>query len=207
MTAYQPRWLQAYAPARAPQKSPPPQGALVVDRWSIPQELRNHHAWACWHYSHDLNRWSKPPYNPETGERAEASDPSTWSSFDDAYRAYQNRASPQVGGRAYDGVSFALDLRWGIVGVDLDHIGEHRQDADRIVRALGSYAEYSPSSDGYRIFLKGSLPEGRRRRGWVEMYSQRRFLSVTGHKLASAPAYLSTSQHLYAVWDRWLNRG
>ena len=203
-----PRWLQAYAPAsaRAPQKAPPDE-VRAVDRWTIPQELRNHHAWACWRYSYDLERWSKPPYQPDSGARAEASDPSTWATFDDAYEAYHQGDGPAGGGRAYDGVSFALDLRWGIVGVDLDHVSEHRQDAERIVRALDSYTEYSPSRDGYRIFLKGSLPEGRRRRGWVEMYSQRRFLTVTGHKLPDAPGSLTTSPNLYAVWDRWLNRG
>ena len=209
MTDALPRWMQAYATprARAPQKAPPVGGVLVPDRWGIPQELRNHHAWACWRYSYDLNRWSKPPYIPEAGVRAEASEPSTWSSFDEAYETYHTRGVPFDGGRPYDGVSFALDLRWGIVGVDLDHVSEHQLDADRIVRALNSYTEYSPSRDGYRIFLKGSLPEGRRRRGWVEMYSQRRFLTVTGHKLASAPAYLTSSHNLYAVWDQWLNRG
>lgn len=211
MTDALPRWLQAYtAPARAPQKAPPSAGVLQVDRWSIPQELRNRQAWACWRYSYDLNRWSKPPYVPDTepAQRAEASDSSTWSSFDDAYRAYQDKQPHgTLPGRAYDGVSFALDLRWGIVGVDLDHVSEHQLDADRIVRALGSYTEYSPSRDGYRIFLKGVLPEGRRRRGWVEMYSQRRFLTVTGHKLESAPPYLTRSANLYATWDRWLNRG
>ena len=208
MTDTTPRWLQAYTrPARAPQKSPPAEGVLQPDRWSIPQELRNHHAWACWHYSYDLNRWSKPPYNPETGERAEASDSDTWSDFDSAYEAYRGHKEPNVGGRPYDGVSFALDLRWGIVGVDLDHISEHRPEADRIVRALGSYTEYSPSRDGYRIFLKGVLPEGRRRRGWVEMYSQRRFLTVTGHNVTDAPPYLTSPRSLYTVWDRWLERG
>ena len=203
------RWLQAYATprARAPQKAPPAAGVLQVDRWGVPQELRNHHAWACWHYAYYENRWSKPPYNPETGERAEASDSSTWSSFDDVMEAYRFGGIPDDGGRPYDGVSFALDTRWGIVGVDLDHVSEHQLDADRIVRALNSYTEYSPSRDGYRIFLKGVLPEGRRRRGWVEMYSQRRFLTVTGHKLESAPPYLTRSSQLYAVWDRWLNRG
>jgi len=204
----EPRWLTAYTqPARAPQKAPPPAGVYKVERWAIPQELRNHRAWACWHYEYYDNRWSKPPFNPETGARAEASNSDTWSDFDTAYDAYRAASTPESGDRPYDGVSFALDPRWGIVGVDLDHVAEHRLDADRIVRALGSYTEYSPSRDGYRIFLKGSLPEGRRRRGWVEMYSQRRFLTVTGQKLQDAPPYLTTSRNLYAMWDRYLNRG
>jgi primase-polymerase (primpol)-like protein len=204
-----PRWLQAYAqPARAPQKPPPPHGALPVKRWSIPQELRNHRAWACWRYEYYAERWSKPPYNPETGTRAEPSDSSTWSDFDSCFEAYRAAAIPEDGAtRPYDGVSFALDPRWGIVGIDLDHVAEHRLQANAIVDALGSYSEYSPGRDGYRIFCKGTLPEGRRRRGWVEMYSQRRFLTVTGQRLPNAPDHLTVPRRLYLVWDSYLNRG
>jgi|SRR5215475_1888149 len=204
-----PRWLHAYAqPARAPQKAPPPEGALPVERWGIPQELRNHHAWACWRYEYEHDRWSKPPYNPETGQRAEPSDSSTWESFDVCYDAYRAAQIPEPGdARPYDGVSFALDPRWGIVGIDLDHVSDHRAAANAIVGELDSYSEYSPSRDGYRIFTKGTLPEGRRRRDWVEMYSQRRFLTVTGQRLPGAPKSLTTPHRLYLVWDRYLNRG
>jgi primase-polymerase (primpol)-like protein len=181
---------------------------LPVQRWGIPQELRNHHAWACWRYEREHDRWSKPPYNPETGERAEASNSDTWLDFDTCFDAYRSAQSPQSGdARSYDGVSFALDLRWGIVGIDLDHVDQWRAGADAIVRALDSYAEYSPSRDGYRIFCKGVLPEGRRRRGHVEMYSQRRFLTVTGHHLSGTPEHLTTPRRLYVTWDSYLNRG
>jgi putative DNA primase/helicase len=210
MTPALPRWLEAYQTprARAPQKSPPPQGALRVERWGIPQELRNHHAWACWQYAYYDQRWSKPPYNPSTGERAAPSDPGTWSDFDSCFEAYRAGQSPQSGdARPYDGVSFALDLRWGIIGVDLDHVDQWRAGADAIVRALDSYAEYSPSRDGIRIFCKGVLPEGRRRRGNVEMYSQRRFLTVTGQHLSGTPDHLTTPRRLYVTWDSYLNRG
>jgi putative DNA primase/helicase len=193
--------------ARAPQKAPPAQGVPLVMRWSIPQELRNHRAWATWRYEYEHNRWSKPPYNPETGAKAEPSDSTTWLDFDPCFEAQRNGGLPAAGGRPYDGVSFALDIRWGIIGVDLDHVSEHRRDADAIVRALDSYAEWSPSHDGYRIFCKGMLPEGRRRRDWVEMYNQRRFLTVTGHRLPDVPDHLTTPRRLYAVWDLWLNRG
>jgi primase-polymerase (primpol)-like protein len=189
------------------QKAPPPQGALDVQRWEIPQELRNHQAWACWRYENEHDRWSKPPYNPTSGARAEASNAETWSSFDESFRAYQDHQSPSGGGRPYDGVSFALDLRWGIVGVDLDHTSEHRAEANQIVHLLDSYSERSPSGDGFRVFVRGTLPEGRRRRDWVEMYVQRRFLTVTGHRLERTPAAIVRSRNLYTVWDRWLNRG
>jgi putative DNA primase/helicase len=209
MTRPLPRWLEAMTapPARAPQKAPPHGGVAKVERWSIPQELRNHRAWACWRYEYEHERWSKPPYNPTTGEKAEPSDSNTWLDFDTCYDSYRASVVPGDGGRPYDGVSFALDLRWGIVGIDLDHLAEHQLQADAIVDALGSYSEYSPSRDGYRIFCRGILPEGRRRRGWVEMYSQRRFLTVTGHHLARTPLQLTAPRRLYVTWDSYLNRG
>jgi putative DNA primase/helicase len=193
------------ATERAPQKPPPPLGPLPAVRWAIPQELRNHHAWACWRYEYEHQRWSKPPYNPVTGERAEGGEPSTWSSFDQCYEAYQNRESPRGGGRPYDGVSFALDIRWGIVGVDLDHLSEHNFDTYRIVKLLDSYTEVSPSGDGLHVWVKGALPEGRRRRGFIELYSRRRFLSVTGQVTEGAPQRIqSRPAALYRVWNAFV---
>jgi primase-polymerase (primpol)-like protein len=201
-----PRWLEQYQTpkARAPQKGPPPNGPLRVDPLSIPLELRRHHAWANWAYEYADNRWSKPPYDPFTGEVADPADIATWSDFEDCWRAYQDRLVPKQGQRPYDGVSFALNYRFGLVGIDLDHISEHRLDADRIVRTVDSYTEHSPSGDGYRIFVRGTLPEGRRRRDWVEM-TTRRFFSVTGHRLTEAPATIQSNQRgLYDVWARYV---
>jgi primase-polymerase (primpol)-like protein len=176
-----------------------------VQRWQIPQELRNHHGWACWRYEQEHGRWSKPPYNPRTGERAEGGDPETWSDFDTCYQAYTDRERPKDGGRPYDGVSFALNLRWGIVGVDLDHVSDHRRDAQRIVELLDSYTEVSPGGDGLHVFVKGTLPEGRRRRDWVELYSRRRFLSVTGQHVDSTPERVAArSPKLFTVWDEYV---
>jgi len=208
MAVTQPRWLQALEQKpRAPQKAPPPQGALRVKPHAIPQELRLHDAWAVWHWEREHDRWSKPPYNPTTGQRAEPGDPSTWSSFEDALRAYRDGLTPADGGRPYDGISFALNYRFGLVGVDLDHVSEHQADAARIVRALDSYSELSPSGDGIRIFCKGTLPEGRRRRDWVEM-TTRRFLSVTGHHLDATPETITAHPTaLYGVWARSVQHG
>src|SRR3954447_1602651 len=177
-----PRWLEQFmSPQARPQKGPPAQGPLKVQAWMIPPQLRHHQAWAVWQYEYEHNRWSKPPYIPgaQPAEKAEPSNPETWRSFEEAYRAYLDGD--------WAGVSFALDERWGIVGVDLDHTSEHKADAARIVHDLDSYTEVTPSGDGYRIFVKGTLPEGRRRRDWVEMYTRKRFLTVTGQHVAGTP--------------------
>jgi len=177
-----------------------------VERWSIPAELRHHCAWAVWRYEQDsANRWSKPPYQPN-GDKAEASDDTTWSEFDDAYEAYKQNKSPD-GKRPYDGVSFAIDPRWGIVGVDLDHVSEHRAEVHRIVHEIDSYTEISPSGDGRRIFVKGSLPPGRRRRDWVEAYVRRRFLTVTGEHVPGTPKTIeSRTKQLERVFWQWLGQ-
>jgi primase-polymerase (primpol)-like protein len=189
-----PRWIAALSEPRPQQR---PGHTLSVERWNIPSELRLHDAWAVWKYSADANgRISKPPYQPD-GTKAEASEPETWSTFDAAYDAYRH------GG--WDGVSFALSPRWGLVGIDLDHVSEHRTEANAIVRALQSYTERSPGGDGLRIFVKGSLPYGRRRRDWVEAYVTRRFLTVTGQKLEGSPSTINANAPgLERVFWQWL---
>jgi primase-polymerase (primpol)-like protein len=169
-----------------------------VSPWQIPGELRHHQAWAVWRYEYENNRWSKPPYQPN-GDKAEPSDPSTWCSFTDALEAYQ--------AGDWSGISFALDERWGLVGVDLDHISEHRAHAARIMSDLNTYSETTPSGDGLRIFVRGHLPEGRRRRDWVEMYTRRRFLTVTGQHIPGTPTEIRPSPRLYDTWQRWLQQG
>lgn len=209
-----PRWLEAFTSpkARASQKSPPEGGPLKVQPWSIPGELRHHDAWAVWKYEYENSRWSKPPYIPDTSPptRAEPSDPTTWRSFADAYRAYRNGPVSELDATLngdWSGISFALDERWGIVGVDLDHVSEHQQDAARIVRDLDSYTEHTPGRDGLRIFVRGRLPEGRRRRDWVEMYIRRRFLTVTGQHKEGTPIDIRSSAMLYSTWQRYLQQG
>lgn len=198
-----PRWLEAYqAPARA-YKGPPEGGALTVLHWNIPPRLKYATAWAVWRYEMESGRWSKPPYIPPPDgsvlQKAEPSDPDTWRTFELALKTYKDD-------REWDGISFCLDRRWGLVGVDLDHVSQHAHDAQRIVTELNSYTEATPGRDGLRIFVLGRLPDGRRRREWVEMYDQKRFLTVTGNWLAGTPQDIQASPRLYSVWQRWLQQ-
>jgi len=194
---YTPRWLEHVAPTY---KGPPLGGPLDVRPENIPLELRSKRGWAVWKYERTGNTWSKPPFNPETKERAEPSSSATWSSFESALEAYRTP------GAGWDGVSVALWEPWGIVGIDLDHVSVHARDAQRIVDELNSYTETSPGRDGIRIFVRGTLPPGRRRRDWVEMYSTRRFLAVTGHRLPRASLTIKVAPSLYNIWLEYLGR-
>lgn len=177
-----PRWLDALVDVPSPRapKSPPAH-LIEPDRQRIPVLLQGIPAWAVWRYEQDAKgRWSKPPYQPD-GERADGASSSTFSPFDrawDAYRDSRNR---------WAGVSFALDPRFGILAFDLDHTDAHQRDAATIIRTLDSYTELSPSGAGAHVWVRAGLPEGRRRRDWVEIYSRRRFLTVTGVPVPGTP--------------------
>lgn len=174
---------------------------LEVRRESIPRELKAIDAWAVWHCeADDRGHVSKPPYQAAwPHERAWPSSPETWASFEDAYAAYRRSA-----GR-WSGVSFAL-ADWGIVGIDLDHVSEHLAEAARIVEILDSYTEITPGKDGFRVFVKGYLPPGRRIREWIEVYQVKRFLTVTGAHIDRFPReILERQEQLEWVWSEFVS--
>ncbi len=138
--------------------------------------------WLCW----DEN---KAPIDAKTGKYAKVNDPSTWADFDSAVGYFALNDDVR-------GVGFVLGD--GFAGIDLDNhpdenTGEYPMSdtdfriwADEVITRIDSYAEWSPSGKGIHIFYKGKLPEGRRRNDKIhdiEMYDDRRFLTVTGNKL------------------------
>ncbi len=178
-----------------------PSNPLAVNPDGIPRELRAIDAWACWRYeADDSGRISKPPYQARyPDERAYASHPETWAPFDDAYYTYRSGRS------RFGGISFAVHEH-GIVGIDLDHVSEHLETAARICEQLGSYTEITPGRDGFRIFCFGWLPPGRRIREWIEFYSAKRFLTVTGQRIDRFPSTLQQRQlELEAAWSEFVS--
>jgi putative DNA primase/helicase len=96
-------------------------------------------------------------------------------------------------------VGLMFHPRDGLAGVDLDgcrnpHTGRFEPWVLEIVGELDSYAETSPSGTGVKIFVRGELPPGRRRRGSIEMYDRGRFFTTTGHRLEIAPTTINGRQ-------------
>jgi len=180
----------------APFKERPLEGPTPIDNSGIPEILITRRQWACWSYERDASgRPSKPPRMPD-GRPADGHDPRTWSSFDDCYDQYTRGQC--------DGVSYAFQEAQNLLAFDLDHLAHWRQRDMAIVRMLESYTEWSASRDGLHVWLRGRLPEGRRRRDDIEIYSRARFLAVTGARLEGTPAEIRTSSNLYSVWRRWV---
>lgn len=142
-----------------------------MTKWeNLPAPLKVLRQWVC------VRSDSKIPMQALRPEPASASDPDTWSSYEDARQA--------VEAGHYDGVGFVFREGGGLVGLDIDAAFE-----DRLLTPLGaelilackSYTERSRSGRGLHILLSGELPfHGRNNRQGVEIYRSRRYFILTG---------------------------
>ncbi len=94
-----------------------------------------------------------------------------------------------VAGRC-TGLGFVLHEDDGFACVDLDHCianGVVEEWAMEIVRSLNSYTEISPSGKGLHIWVRAEMDVAGRRHGKVEIYSSKRYITVTADHLAGTP--------------------
>ena len=132
----------------------------------IPSEIRKLPQWVC--CSSD-----KIPKNPLTGANAKTDSPDTWGTFSDALRACVIYG--------FENVGFVFTKDDNYFGVDLDHCLSNHDLVEEFVNTLKTYTEISKSGDGIHCICKGKLPEGRRRHGNIEMYSEGRYFICTGN--------------------------
>jgi len=152
---------------------------LPPDFSAMPAELCRLPRWVVW-------KGAKVPYcATAANSTASVTAPDTWATFDQAQTAYEE------GG--YQGVGFVL-AGDGIVGVDLDkcvHAGAPAPAALSLLDRVGcQYIELSPSGTGLRGFGYGDNITGRRGQldgVNVELYSSKRYLTVTGRPIKSGP--------------------
>jgi len=146
---------------------------LPVKAESIPEELRVRPQWVVWKAVGD--KPEKVPYSARSGRRASSTDLLTWSTFQEALEAYENGD--------YAGLGFVFSSADPYTGIDLDDCvdadGEIALWALEIVRYFDSYTELSATSSGLHIIVRGDVPN--RRKGNIEVYSSKRFFTVTGH--------------------------
>lgn len=167
-----------------------PQHTTVNNLNRIPEEMRKVPQWVLWRY--EPGPKGKPTKVPYTvgGEKASSTNPRTWSTFDAALATYRNGA--------FDGIGFVL-VGDGLVAWDLDNAidpetGEIKPWAAELVDKLKSYTEVTPSGAGLRVLLRGKLPVAGRKRGDVEVYQDKRYITVTGRHLPSTPETIEDRQ-------------
>lgn len=159
----------------------------VPTREAVPGTLLEYDQWLCWREDERNGKATKIPIDPTTGEFASTTDAETWAPFETA------REQVQFG--TEDGLGFVFTDDDPIVGVDLDdcrdpETGEIDAWAVDVIETLDSYTEVSPSGTGFHVLVTGALPDGRNRRGEIELYETARFFTVTADHVEGTPATL-----------------
>jgi len=146
---------------------------LPVRAEEIPQELKIRPQWVVWRAVGD--KPDKVPYSARTGRKASSTNLLTWSTFEETLEAYESGE--------YGGLGFVFSSGDPYTGVDLDECvdegGRIASWALEIARYLDGYTELSATETGLHIIVRGEVPN--RRKGRVEVYSSKRFFTVTGH--------------------------
>jgi putative DNA primase/helicase len=155
------------------QRTAPDKKILPVMVENIPRELKVRPQWVVWEAVGE--KLDKVPYSARTGRKASSTDLMTWSTFPEALEAYEHGE--------YAGLGFMFSSGDPYTGVDLDSCvdedGHIASWALQIARYLDSYTELSATGTGLHIIVRGDVPN--RRKDEVEVYSSKRFFTVTGH--------------------------
>ena len=168
----------------------------------IPLELKQLPHWVGWKYmqrpGEDHKR--KVPINAMDGQPAKSNDLTTWCDFDTACLGKERFG--------LDGIGFMFSGD-GIFGIDIDHCYDpETQELDpaaaEIIETVQSYTELSPSGTGIHILCKGVLPEGRKRRGAVEMYSTLRYFTVTGNQFGLEYPFSDCTERVAVMHRKYL---
>jgi putative DNA primase/helicase len=173
-----------------------------LDATTIPPEMNAAKRWVCWRWQwrEDKNgkgKWTKVPARAADGRNASSTDPKTWTTFDEAYAAYQ--AGKRSGG-PIDGIGFVLGDGW--YGIDVDECVDVDDRtgvmtltalAHDILARVRSYAEFSPTMTGLKVIARGDLSAAiRAKKGsekdngfkrddlGLETYASDRYFTVTG---------------------------
>ncbi len=157
-----------------------------VQAQNIPKILQEKDDWVNWQAGVvDANgKFPKYPICPLSGYKIDAHNKANQISFEEALL---NTSHPHV-----SGIGFVLDgepittngdgLLLYLAGVDIDFKANlSTADVDEIWLSMGCpYIETSPSGRGVRIFCLTKQPIPNRNQNGYEVYSSKRFLTVTG---------------------------
>jgi putative DNA primase/helicase len=151
----------------------------IIPHWgAISGELKLRPQWVVYKLEQRDGKQTKVPYqarDPKT--RAQADNPITWGTFEQAVAAVE-------AGQA-EGIGFVFSESDPYFGIDLDKCidattGEIEPWAFDIFKKFNTYAERSQSGTGLHLIGKGKLPPAGRRKGTLEMYDSGRFFVMTG---------------------------
>jgi putative DNA primase/helicase len=135
----------------------------------------------------------KIPFNPKTGRTASPADLTTWGTFKQALSFWANKRN------WINGLGFVFSENDPFTGIDLDHCIDLKNNkiepwANDIIQKLNSYTEISPNGDGVHILVKGKLNISGHKKGNIEIYSNKRYFTITGNHLPDTPTSIEKRQ-------------
>ena len=168
--------------------------ATYIDRLiqNVPEELRARRQWVVWKLEQRAgdDKPTKVPYNAQTGRKAKADTPNTWSGFELAAKVYGNGK--------YNGLGFVFAADDPYTGIDFDACiadGAIAPETLELVHTLASYTERSQSGKGVHVIVRAAMPEGKGRKSQRgEMYDRLRFFAFTGDVVEGMPAAVEERQ-------------
>lgn len=163
----------------------------MIDPAIVPVDLKRFPQWVLWRYRPrgDGKKPDKQPVNAKNLHNAGVTWRNTWTSFERAYAAYLKDKPCGIAG-----LGFVLTRNDPIVAIDIDnclHAGEIAPDAQQIIATLTSYTEISPSGQGLRMLVVCPMFQDNLRTKTLEVYSHRRYVTITGCHLAGTPLTLA----------------
>lgn len=179
---------------------------LPVTDPGIPGELKGIAKWVTWKSIADPGapKPRKLPWQTHGRGAASVSNASTWATYDAALAAYRNRTLGLAG------VGFVLTPDDDFVGVDIDKCRDKKTGklepwaCEILKRFQKTYCEVSPSGTGVKLLCRGTWPNAGGKcdkemlkalgGGEVEVYSSKRYFTLTGQKLADHSGQIADCQ-------------
>jgi putative DNA primase/helicase len=161
----------------------------------FPKDTKSEARWLVYRmeWNHGKNKYDKIPYNPLTGFKANS--PGLGVVFSDISGVL----------KGYNGPGLYVEPPYIVIDIDNCRDKQTAAVADwviDIIRELDTYAEASPSGTGIHIWLKGEKPGDACRKG-IEIYSTKRFMTVTGERIPEASATIN-NRDITSVYKRML---
>lgn len=184
---------------------------MSVNFVNIPKELKKNAFFCVWKKEKRGGRPTKVPYNPRTGLYAKTNDPSTFTDFSTAMKAYAMGK--------WDGIGYRVSK--GIGAIDIDHCIREDGSLNDVAASIMSffpdaYFERSPSGSGLRGFFRLSpdfvydktMYYVNNRKHGLEVYlpgATNRFVTVTGD-MYRAGTVTENSEALQSVLDTFMKK-
>ena len=140
----------------------------------FPSELTSRQQWLVWRFEKKDGdkKPRKVPYyvngSKRFGKQGDTEDRAKLAAYDDA------KAAAEYG---FDGLGFAFLPGDGLIGIDIDSNAD-TELAHKIIAGCNSYAETSPSGNGWHIFVKGETKTFKSNDVGIEVFCGSQFFTM-----------------------------